>query len=535
MDEEQSRSRGQDLLRRARASLVRASEKSADGLRRTRDVVSEALGSAAERIRESEAGERLKATLDTQRVIKRASDAQARGNAPMAFRLLEEEWRAKPHDEKLALAFWNAAAAAGRGPEAADAVIALVRRRASRGELEAAAGLWIVLVAEVPEARLDAGSLVRMIPALEELDRERAIDALRRAVDPETLDLTPGLAVRAAELARSLDPAAAAAAARVALASPEIDASRREKLEALVRELEDEGSAGTEDAPQKTSPAEPVPAARETPAQVAVEMPPLPMPEVPPQPVPEVPPQAPVEAVAQVSVEVSSEAGAETPPQAAPDVSVQAAPDLPPDAEPDLPPDAAPDVSSPAALAEPVQDDPAPIDAPQAPPFTAEEPAPGHEDFSELVIEETLEAVDRPVRFGELKVMQAAPLGLTEDGVRLAVDGGRRAMLAYGKIQAMAVAEVAMGDGSRTWIDLALNWEEPGAAVLRVVRLRADHFEPDDLANEITGPQTLRGLLAQLLSRSGALPLPNLDGALGDPLHIFEDEATYLREVLGVA
>lgn len=441
MAKDENRSRAKGLLDRARASLSRASAEGMDGLRRTRGRVSEALGTAAERIAETETGERLKGAIDTQRVIKRALDAQARGNTPMAYRLLEEKHRERPEDEKLALAFWNIAASNERAEEGAPAVLRVLRSRASRGELEETAKLWLELVAAVPGVRFDAGSLIRIVPVLEEMDHDKAVAALRLALDQRNSGLTAGLAARAAELARSLDPPSAAIAARVALESPEIDDTKRARLEALAKDLEEVGVGSGLDLAES---------AQEAPAPAAAQAAPAPdeLPVVPPAPTPEE------------------------------------------------------------------------IDAVAA-------------EFSELVVEEDGAPAEAPApRFTGIKSMDASPLGLLEEGVKLALEGGRKATLAYEKIEALGVGEVAGSDGAGIRIDLILNWHDGAGGSLRVVRLRGDRFDPEDLASEITGPQTLRGFLAQLLSRSDALPLPDVDGALGDPLHVFEDEDDYRREVL---
>jgi hypothetical protein len=402
--------------------------------------MSEALGAAAERIVETETGERLKGALDTQRVIKRAQGAQARGNAPMAFRLLETEHRVRPDDERLALAFWNVAASSEHAEQAAPAVLRVLRSRASRGELEEAAKLWLELVATVPGVRFDAGSLIRIVPLLEEMDHEKAVAALRQAVDPETFGLTPGLAARAAELARSVDPPSAAVAARVALESPEIAPAKRAKLEALAEGTQD---VGAEPGPERA------------------------------------------EAV----------------------LAVEAAPTVDP------------------ARREAMQV------VPEAP--TAEEIDAIAAGFSELVIDDEPLEIDPQPRFTGIKAVEASPLGLTEEGLKLAVEGGRKATLDYDKIEALGVGEIAGPDGGIR-IDLVLNWHGAAGGALRVVRLWGDRFDPEDLASEISAPQTLRGFLAQLLTRSDALPLPDVDGAMGDPMHVFDDEADYQREVLRI-
>ena len=92
-DGDQRESGGPASLERARESLRGAGSALLRGLTRMGERVSGGLDSAADRLKHSETGERLNAALEIRRVIKRAEAAHARGNAPMAFRLLEEALR----------------------------------------------------------------------------------------------------------------------------------------------------------------------------------------------------------------------------------------------------------------------------------------------------------------------------------------------------------------------------------------------------------------------------------------------------------
>ena len=244
-----------------RASLHDGMRKLALGLQRAQQRVSGALVSVADRLKESDTGERLTSALQTRRVIKRAQAAHSRGNAPMAFRILEAEIRSKPDDDKLAIAFWRTCELLTRAPDAADALLRVIRRRIAHGDLEDASKLWIELVGVVPAARADAGCLIRMIPVLAKRDCEQAVAALRLTLDPETAGLTPGLAARAADMGRELDPRSAVRAARVALESPDLADSRRARLEALVEELTREAErAEHPPEPGNSRPLPPVPA-----------------------------------------------------------------------------------------------------------------------------------------------------------------------------------------------------------------------------------------------------------------------------------
>jgi hypothetical protein len=249
-------------LERARESLRGAGSALLRWLTRTRERVSGGLDSAADRLKHTETGERLNAALEIRRAIKRAEAAHSRGNAPMAFRLLEEALRAEPDNEKLAVAFWRTCVVLNRGAEAAEGVLHVIRRKAAEGELGQAAALWTELVDVVPEARADAGSLVRIALMLHETDPDRAVKALRAALDPQTSGLTAGLAMRVVDIARVLDPHSALRAAQVVLESPGLAKNKRANLEALIAELasaEPERDVPAIDSPPTPSEAPPVP------------------------------------------------------------------------------------------------------------------------------------------------------------------------------------------------------------------------------------------------------------------------------------
>ena len=435
-DGDQRESGGPGSLERARESLRGAGSALLRGLTRMGERVSGGLDSAADRLKHSETGERLNAALEIRRVIKRAEAAHARGNPPMAFRLLEEALRAEPDDEKLAVAFWRTCVALDRGAEAADGVLHVIRRRTAEGELEEAATLWSELVDVVPEARADAGSLVRIAPVLHETDPERAVKALRAALDPQTSGLTVGLAMRVVDIARVLDPRSALRAAQVVLESPGLAENKRANLEVLIAEL-------VSAEPERAAP--------------AVDPPPTP-PEAPPVPIETVPKEA------------------------------------------------APTAQTAAAV---------------------------EEDFAELLVEETVEAFAPPTRFSGVKLMEASPLSLAEDAVKLSLSAGRNARVEYAKIQAIGVAEVAgLAAEPVVVIDLVLNWSSSGGGTLRVVRLRSDRFKTSGGAAD--DPQALCSFVARLLSRSGALPLPGLEAVAGDPFRYYDDLDSYQREVLQV-
>jgi hypothetical protein len=236
MDDHDSQGSRSALLRaRMRGAIDEARRQGAASLRSVRRSAAE----AAERLKHTETAERLGAEVETRRLIKKAADAQRRGNHAMAYRLLQPEVREHPDDARLVTAFWNAALACERPGDAAPAMLRVIRKLASGGKPERAVELWQELHRAVPTALVEPGALVRMVPIMRAnraTDQVRA--ALREAVDPRNNGLTPGLAGRVAEMARELDPRVALCAAHRAVASPDLDDTKRARLERLVDELE---------------------------------------------------------------------------------------------------------------------------------------------------------------------------------------------------------------------------------------------------------------------------------------------------------
>jgi hypothetical protein len=263
-DHDERDSRTTILAARVRNALDGVRQQGAASLRGVR----RSAAGATDRLKSTQAAERLGAAVETRRVIKKATEAQRRGNHPMAFRLLEPEVRENPDDARLVAAFWNAALACERVEDAVPALLRIIRKLASTGEPERAAELWLELRDAAPSALVDPSSLVRMVPALEADGRsEQVVLALREAVDPRNdSDLSPGLAGRVAEMAHQLDPPTALTAARRALTSLDLHETKRARLEGLVAELEKARAGAAAEAPAET-PAEALAAPAEQPAE----------------------------------------------------------------------------------------------------------------------------------------------------------------------------------------------------------------------------------------------------------------------------
>jgi hypothetical protein len=234
-DPDKKTSRSGPLGARMRSALGKVRAQGAASLR----GVGRSVAEAGDRLKHTQTGERLGSAVEARRALKKAADAQRRGNPALAYRILEGEVRERPDDAKVVAAFWSAALLCERAEDAAPAVQHVIRALAGAGKSEQAAELWNELRGPMPSALVDPGALVRMASALESAGRaDQMAEALREAVNPLNSGLTPGLAVRVAEMARDLDPPTALAAAQHALVSPDLHEAKRARLQQMVAKIE---------------------------------------------------------------------------------------------------------------------------------------------------------------------------------------------------------------------------------------------------------------------------------------------------------
>lgn len=219
------------LVRKAAEGVRQRGEVSLRGVRRS-------VAEAGDRLKSSQASRQMGSAVDSWRVIKKAADAQRRGNHGLAYRLLEPKVRANPSDVRLVVAFWGAALACDRAEDVGSFMTGIIRRLASSGKPNRAAELWMELRSAVPSARVDPSALVRIAETLESGGRrELLVQALREAADSDSKGLSPGLAVRIAEMARELDPPTALRAVHRALEASGLHQAKRTRLEQLEVEL----------------------------------------------------------------------------------------------------------------------------------------------------------------------------------------------------------------------------------------------------------------------------------------------------------
>ncbi|MBW2696301.1 MAG: hypothetical protein JRE70_07495 [Deltaproteobacteria bacterium] len=218
-------------------------------------------------------------------LLKQAIEARERGNLAAAFHLAKEAHDDQADEPEVASFYWDVAVAYERPSEAVAAVASLIRKNAI-GAHELATQYWIELDGLVPGSVIDPSTLVRLIPHLaEQVKADAEAEAEERSgpegpegpegregreggdaeADPEMVlarearaartsalrsavrgivdernreSLTAGVAMHVAELAKELDPECAVAAARHALGCDDIHETKRDRMRALISELD---------------------------------------------------------------------------------------------------------------------------------------------------------------------------------------------------------------------------------------------------------------------------------------------------------
>lgn len=136
---------------------------------------------------------------------------------------------------------------------------------------------------------------------------------------------------------------------------------------------------------------------------------------------------------------------------------------------------------------------------------------------------------------GPAEVLEAFPLALEDDALVLRMGERRQTRVPYARIEALAAAEISRDDKPPiVVIDLALNWARRDHEPLRLVRLRTNTFDPKSLVRDCPAEEALACLLAELLERSHAVPLPDPESALGLRLARFGCIEEYEARALGL-
>jgi tetratricopeptide (TPR) repeat protein len=393
-------------------------------------------------------------------VIEKALAAHSNGDIQQAYDLLAHAAEEAPDDPKTIITFWEVACALKRTMEVAPAMLRIASAALRRGDKEMATQYWNAIAERAPEAPVNSTWLVRLVPVLLELDQsEQAARALRRAVSEEqSISLETLLDVL--KLASGLDAQTGVRAANRALASPDLDESKREHVQKLLSKFAAE-VALRPNRSQATGPDR----------SIAIE-----------------------EEADEFAMLTARDLGL------APSASDLLSREL--------------DVTG--MLVESANS-PTDDDADQ---YLGIPPS----DLMQHSV----------VRFLSVKAMDAAPVELLDESIVLARRGGKPTKLDYREIDAIAVAAIS-GTPSKPIlvVDLILNWSDSKEEILRTVRLRSDGFDVRRLVPIAHRPtDAFRTLIAELLSRSAATPLPDENSARGHPFRTFADLETYHREVL---
>lgn len=477
--------------------------------------------------------------------LDQALAARDAGDIDHAFALFKSEAESHPRDLERTRHYWKAAVSTGQASSAADHVAGQLRALIRQGNFVTAAELWRKLAEQLPDHRLAPRDLIKLVdPMLAQDEIEFASAALRQCITAPRAEVTVGLALQVLDYAETLDSFTALTAARNALEFPDLHASKRARILALVNELDPEGQPRPALEAEERVITQPVDVHG---ARLALE----PVPIAASLPPPESEPEAAIHTSAILSNEepsfetdvfnllpaweVDSDSAHEEPELISTLLNEPAVPaaELPASPDPELtiapylatpPPSIAPPpplerANKPHASARAETD---------APPETASTPT---QDGAEVPVD-----LSSLPRFDALVSVAAVPTEVRDDVLYFELDNGRRAKVSYNQIQALSVA--ALRDISSkpvVVIDLLLNWNELGDAPLRSIRMRSDQFDPTRLvASSDTPTLALRAFLAVLLERSGALALPDRSAVVGSSFRVFKFMRTYQRRVLKV-
>lgn len=144
--------------------------------------------------------------------------------------------------------------------------------------------------------------------------------------------------------------------------------------------------------------------------------------------------------------------------------------------------------------------------------------------------------IDLDFKTRTLRVVPARPLEIDDRGLVVEVEGDKKRRVDFAKVDAISVVAVhGLGRKPVILMDLILNWSATSDAELKLVRLRADRFDPRRLVSGSDTPlEALRLFADYLLGTARAIPLPDLQAARGRPFAVLESVEAYHRDVLMV-
>jgi hypothetical protein len=454
-------------------------------------------------------------------VLEQALEERTHSNPEGAFELLDAELRRSPENHDVAIALWETSRGTDRAPRAVPALLGAIRDDLRKGRRDEAIALWLAISAEVEDTKAEGNLLVRIGEALlAEEQHEAGVRAFAAAVSgPKALSSV--LAMRVVRGARGLDRDLAGRAAAVALIDDQLGASEHAEMQAVL----DAAAVGRPSQNPALVPAPPEePDSLQDPHSIAEG------------------------AFAKLAEgESLSGDGDETTwnqPGLVQDLSEELADDNASfdwsgladgeaDEETGPMPDPEVDDSVDLRAGDPIGQDSSEVSDTTETTETLEPAEPAIEQ-TEPRAEDATSDSQLMTMPRVLRVRTAVPLALEDEGIRVDVDGGGKTLLPYARIEAIAAGAVdGLGDKPVLVVDIVLNWMDLPDEPLKVIRMRSDDFDPRSIVSDKESAlESLRAMLDQLLARSGATPLPNRDGALGNPFTTHPDIESYDRAVL---
>jgi len=407
-------------------------------------------------------------------IVKEIQGLQREGRYEEAYERLLLEMRKTPDDADVVVATWDAASALGRPSEMAGVLSRQIENWIADREIQTATDYWCELTLAVPDAETDPRILLIVAKELHEQDRVlEARRALTMALSHGGDDLNPGLALRFFDIARHRAPELAPEVGRRALTWDQLPAERRRDLLQQIAQVDDRREMD-DGAPGRED-------RWRGPARRALEV--------------------------ELDPTLQDEPIQRRPRLSTPELSEEPESPSPPDFDP---------AAQTQPRFEPSEAETKPADLSPTP---SEVPAP----------------LGSGPRFSSVKVSEVDAKSLDVDELVLQ-RGEKTHRLPYARIQAIGMGTVyGLGDEPRIVIDLALNWKDPDAQILQVVRVTLERIAAGLLPDQDSdGSPDPRPLIRDLLERSGAIALPDAEALAGGDFSTYPDLALYENLVLDV-
>ncbi len=134
-----------------------------------------------------------------------------------------------------------------------------------------------------------------------------------------------------------------------------------------------------------------------------------------------------------------------------------------------------------------------------------------------------------------LEIIEAVPVAWNAGTLKIAISGRQRSM-DLSQVQAIGVGGIVEpGKTPYVLVDLMIDGPWSKRIKLRILRLRSSRFDPCTIVDGSDAMECFRHLLREMVSFSGAVPLPDPDGAVGKPFRRFESVRQYELEVIGLS